>query len=154
MRRVRPLLREHIPARVVSGTRTIRISIDTLANQATIAANGNRNISSRGCRIAGETINPIYLITSNETSVNLVLTEQQENADCPEGHLGATENTARLSHWAAGAEGIDPADPGLHKAGRALLITHNTVTRIDSEPWRIKLDSASCNGRGHRFTVP
>jgi hypothetical protein len=48
---------------VVSGTRTVQISIDTLADQATIAASGEMNISEAAAvGSPGEVINPIYLI--------------------------------------------------------------------------------------------
>jgi hypothetical protein len=117
--------------RVVSGTRTIQISIDTLANQATIAANGNRNISEAGVvGSLGETINPIYLITSNEAGVNYGVNPNNKKMQIvlERTFKALLKTQLGLATGLQVLKAFDPTDPGLHKAGRALLITHNTVT--------------------------
>jgi len=117
--------------RVVSGTRTIRISIDTLADQAKIAANANMNISeAEVVGSLGETINPIYLITSNEASVNYGADPNNKKMQIVLERAFKTLLKTRtgLATGLQVLKAFDPADPGLHKAGRALLMTHNTVT--------------------------
>jgi hypothetical protein len=116
---------------VVSGTRTIRISIDALADQATIAANGDIKISEADAvRSLGETINPIYLVTSNEPGVNYGADPSNKKMQIVLERAFKTL-LATQPGLATGLQvlrAFDPVDPGLHKAGRALLITHATVT--------------------------
>jgi hypothetical protein len=117
--------------RVVSGTRTIRISIDNLADQAPIAANGDMKISeAEAVGPPGDTINPIYLVTSNETGVNYGADPNNKRMQIVLERAFKTLLTTQpgLANGLQVLKAFDPADPGLHKAGRALLITHTAVT--------------------------
>lgn len=117
--------------RVVSGTRTIRISIDALADQATIAANGDRNISEAeavGSLI--ETTNPIYLITSNEAGVNYGADPNNKKIQIvlERAFKALLKAQPGLATGLQVLKAFDTADPELHRAGRALLISHTTIT--------------------------
>jgi Concanavalin A-like lectin/glucanases superfamily len=118
-----------VRGRVLTGIRMILISIDSLADGATIAANGDRKISEvDAVGSPGGAINPIYLVTSdaivsfgddpNHKKMQIVLERPFK---------------ALLNSLSASATGLqvlkafDPADPGLHKTGRALLLTHGTL---------------------------
>ncbi|MEI7993351.1 MAG: LamG domain-containing protein [Methylococcaceae bacterium] len=117
--------------RVVSGTRTIRIGIDTLADSATIAENGDMKISeAEAVGSMGETINSIYLVTSNELGVDygadINNKKMQIVLESVFKKLLVTQ--PGLATGLQVLKAFDPADPGLHEAGRALLMTHTTVT--------------------------
>lgn len=116
--------------RVVSGTRTIRISIDILADQATIAADGNVKIlEAEAVGSLGEAINPIYLVTSNVAGVNYGTNPNNKKMQIVlERAFNAFLKTQPgLATGLQVLKAFDPNDAGLHKAGRAMLITHNTV---------------------------
>jgi hypothetical protein len=115
--------------RVVSGTRTLRIGIDHLADQATIAGNGDQAISEQEAVGApGEAINPIYLITSNAAGVDF-----ETNLSNRQMQIALEQRFNALNALLQGQSGLqvlkafDPNDPGLHRAGRGLLLTHKTI---------------------------
>jgi hypothetical protein len=117
--------------RVVSGTRTIQISIDSLADQATIAASGDMKISeAEAVGPLGEVINPIYLITSNAAGVNYGANPNNKKMQIvlERAFNALLQTQPGLAAGLQVLKAFDPNDPGLHKAGRALLITHSTIT--------------------------
>jgi len=116
---------------VVSGLTTIRIGIDSLADGLSIASDGSVPATEDSAVGAEhEAINPIYLITSNVPAVDYgadpnnkkmqIVLERAFNA------LLATE--AGLATGLQVLKAFDPADTALHKAGRALRLSHTTVT--------------------------
>src|SRR6266542_299279 len=116
--------------RVVSGTRTLRIGLNDLADHATIAASGERNISeAEALGAPGEVINPIYLITSNAPGVNYGADPKNKQMQIQlERAINALlETQPGLAAGLQVVKSFDPADQGLHKAGRALVITHSAI---------------------------
>ena len=116
--------------RVFSGTRTLQISIDALADQATIAADGDMKISeAEAVGSLGEAVNPIYLVTSNVASVNYGADPNNKKMQIVlERAFNALLKTQPgLATGLQVLKAVDPNDQGLHKAARALLITHNTI---------------------------
>jgi hypothetical protein len=115
----------------VTGTRSIRIGVASLANGESIAADGDQRAAEDAVSGApGETINPIYLITTevnanfgvddiNKRKMQLVL-ERPFNRLVE--LLGPT-NTGSLQV----VKSFDPADTGLHKAGRAMALRHPSL---------------------------
>jgi hypothetical protein len=123
--RVEYTLRRH----VVTGTRTLRIGIDHLADQATIAGNGDQAISEKEAVGAlGEIINPIYLVKSNTADVDFGSDPSNRQMQ-----IALEQRFNALNVLLQGQPGLhvlkafDPNDPGLHRAGRALLLTHKTI---------------------------
>jgi hypothetical protein len=97
----------------------------------TIAASGDMQVSEAAAvGPPGGAINPIYLITSNVAGVNYgadpnnkkmqVVLERAFNA--------LLKMQSGLAAGLQVVKAFDPNDPGLHKAGRALLLTHNAIT--------------------------
>jgi len=116
---------------VVSGTRTLTIGLNNLADHATIAASGEMNISeAKAVGSLGEVINPIYLITSNAPGVNYGadLKNKQMQIALERGFNALLKTQPGLAAGLQVVKSFDPADPGLHKAGRALRISHNAIT--------------------------
>ena len=116
---------------VVSGLRTIRIGIDSLADGLGIASDGTTPATEDSAvGTEHEAINPIYLVTSNVAGVDYgadpnnkkmqIVLERAFNS------FLATE--AGVATGLQVLKAFDPADTGLHKAGRALRLTHGTVT--------------------------
>lgn len=110
----------------VAGARTIRIGIASLNNNETIAASGAMNlVEEKVVGKPGETINPIYLITSN-APVNFGADPNNRRMQ-----LGLEQPFNRLVELLAAdaanlqvLKSFDPADAGLHKAGRAMRLRH------------------------------
>ena len=118
--------------RTVSGTRTILISIDALADNQTIAANGDLEINEAAAVGTPESIfNPVYLITSNAAvsfggapnnrRMQIALERPFKRfLDLVQGSGGALNQLSVL-------KGFDPAGPGLHRVGRAIRMGHNVL---------------------------
>jgi hypothetical protein len=116
--------------RVVSGTRTLRISIDRLADQATIADNGDESISEKEAVGApGQAVNPIYLITSNAADVDFGADPSNRQMQIALEHRfnALLQSQTGLADGLQVLKAFDPNDPGLHRVGRALLLTHKTL---------------------------
>jgi hypothetical protein len=114
--------------RVISGTRAIRVSIEDLPDNATIAADGRMNGSEAAAvGSPGEAVNPMYLITSNAAGVNYGADPNNKKMQIV---LEKPFNALLKTGLASGLQVVKafaPNDAGLHKAGRALLITHNAI---------------------------
>jgi hypothetical protein len=116
--------------RTVTGTRTLRIGIQSLADGTTIAADGKLNVTeAEAVGDLGETINEIYLIFHNVPGVNYGADNNNHRMQ-----IGLEKPLNRLLESIAGEDGqleilkaYDPTDAGLHKAGRALRIRHSVV---------------------------
>jgi len=113
----------------VSGTRPLRITVDTLAAGATIAADGSfteAELDASGS-VPSDALNPDYLITPG-LGINFGADpnnkKMQIAAEKPLVTLvklltaaGAVANQLQI------LKAFAPADPALHKVGRALLFT-------------------------------
>ncbi len=115
--------------RVVTGTRVLRISTETLADKATISRDGDGTIAEQDAvGPAGSVINARYLISSNQAGVNYGADPKNKQMQIvlerPFNKL------VQMPGVAAGLQvlkSFDPADAGLHKSGRAMIITHTTL---------------------------
>jgi hypothetical protein len=108
----------------------IRVSIENLPDKATITAGGEMNVSEAAAvGPPAEAINPIYLITSNVAGVNYGAgTNNRKIQVVLERRFNALLKTQPgLASGLQVLKAFDPNDPGLHKAGRALLISHNAI---------------------------
>lgn len=114
--------------RVVGGTRAIRVSIESLPDKATITAGGEMNVSEAAAvGSPGDAINPIYLITSNFAGVDYGADPNNKKMQIV---LEKPFNALLKTGLASGLQVLKafaPNDAGLHKAGRALIITHNAI---------------------------
>jgi hypothetical protein len=115
----------------VTGTRSIRIGVASLANGESIAADGDQRAAEDAVSGApGEAINPIYLITTevnaNFGADSINIRKMQLVLERPFNRLvellGPT-NTGSLQV----VKSFDPADTGLHKAGRAIALRHPSL---------------------------
>lgn len=117
--------------RTVSATRTIRISIENLPNNRTIAGDGDMQIVEAAAVGTPETaFNPIYLITSNapvafgppdSRRMQIVLERPFLRLVKLIQDAGAATNQLRV------LQTFDPASPGLHRVGRAMRLRHNVL---------------------------
>ncbi len=116
----------------VSCTRTILISIETLGNNQTIAANGDMRIDEPAAVGAPETpFNPIFLITSNaDVTFGAPPNNRRMQIALEKPFLrllqlirdrGAATNQLQI------LQAFDPASPGLHAVGRAMRFRHNVL---------------------------
>lgn len=109
----------------VTGTRTIQIGIESLADGSALPSNDETAAVGK----PEAAFNPIYLISHNVTGVNY-------GAD-PNNHkmqIALEKPLNQLLNILAGSvnglqilKAYDPADAGLHKVGRALRLQHTTV---------------------------
>ncbi|HKO43857.1 MAG TPA: LamG domain-containing protein [Pyrinomonadaceae bacterium] len=115
--------------RTVACTRTLLISVETLANNQTIAANGDMQITEAAAVGSPEAVfNPIYLITSNapvnfgaapnNKRMQLVLEKPFMRLLALLQSIGAVTNQLQV------LQAFDPAGPGLHRVGRAMRFSH------------------------------
>lgn len=117
--------------RTVNGTRTLRIDIDTLAEGTSIAADGTLGATEdQAVGPAGDPPNPIYLVTTNIAGVDygadpnnkkmlIVLEKPFLRLTAAPGVLPGLQVV----------KAFDPASTtGRHRVGRALLLTHATMT--------------------------
>jgi hypothetical protein len=114
--------------RTVSCTRTIVISLESLANNQTIAVNGDTQITEAAAIGTPETVfNPIYLITStanvvfgapNTRKMQIVLERPFRRLLELLVSSGVATNQLQV------LQAFDPGGPGLHRVGRALRLRH------------------------------
>jgi Concanavalin A-like lectin/glucanases superfamily len=116
----------------VACTRTIFIGIETLANNQTIAVNGDMRMTERDAVGTPETpFNPIYLITTNANVTfgapanNKRMQIQLERPFLRLLALLQSLGVATLQLQVLQA--FDPADAGLHKVGRAIRFSHSVL---------------------------
>lgn len=116
--------------RTVTGTRSVMIGVASLANGESIAADGDLRASEEAVSGApGEAVNPIYLITSEVNAnfgTNTNNRRMQVALERPFNRLVellGTINTGSLKV----IKSFDPADSGLHKAGRAMVLRHPSL---------------------------
>ncbi len=115
--------------RTVTGTRTLRIGIESLADGVAIAADGTKGLSEAEAVGTEETFNPVYLITHNVAGVNYGSDPKNQQMQ-----IGLEKPLNRLITLLAGSlnglqiiKAYDPAVPGLHRVGRALRLRHSVV---------------------------
>ncbi len=115
--------------RTVTGTRTLRIGIESLADGVAIAADGTKGITEAEAVGTEETFNPIFLITHNVVGVNYGSDPQNQQMQ-----IGLEKPLNRLIALLAGSlnglqiiKAYDPAASGLHRVGRALRLRHSAV---------------------------
>jgi Concanavalin A-like lectin/glucanases superfamily len=116
---------------VVSGLRTIRIGIDSLADGLSIASDGRTPVSEESAvGTEREAINPIYLVTSNVAGVNYGADPNNKKMQIvlERAFNSFLATQPGLATGLRVLKAFDPNDTGLHKAGRALRLTHTTVT--------------------------
>jgi concanavalin A-like lectin/glucanase superfamily protein len=114
--------------RVVTGTLRIRIDMDAVAGS--ITRDGDRNaLESTVSGVLRVPVKPIYLVTSNAAGVNF-----GANANNQKMHVALQRTFDTLLRRNAGlaagltvVKAFDPNDPGLHAAGRAILLTHGAI---------------------------
>lgn len=118
--------------RTVAGTRTIRISIEQLQSEETIAADGNMNVLEAQASGAPEQdFDPIYLITHDaglDYGTNPDNKRMQIVLEKPLNRL--VELLTRLGKPPRELDVLLAYQPGssdLHEVGRALLIRHSTL---------------------------
>lgn len=114
--------------RTVSCTRTIVISIESLANNQTIAVNGDMQMTEAAAVGTSEPVfNPVYLITStanvlfgaaNTRRMQIVLERPFKRLLELLVSSGAATNQLQV------LQAFDPGGPGLHRVGRAIRLRH------------------------------
>lgn len=115
--------------RTVSGTRTIQISIDALADNQTIAANGDMEIVEAGAVGTAEAVfNPVYLITSNaNVSFGAAANNRRMQIALERPFkrlLELIQSSGAATNQLSVLQTFDPAGPGLHRVGRAMRMGH------------------------------
>ncbi len=119
--------------RTVTGTRAIRIGIASLANNESIAANGDRKMTETAAvGGVGTPPDPRYLISFSDpdvdTSANANNQLMQIAAERPLRRLLAlVKPLAPAGQKLVIVKSYDPLDAGLHKAGRALRLRHTAI---------------------------
>jgi Concanavalin A-like lectin/glucanases superfamily len=115
--------------KTVTGTRTLQITVDSLTDGQAITADGDLTATeSATVSDPGPALNPAYLITPNITvnfggDPNNKLTQIVVEKPLLQlltllTAVGAAPNNLQI------LKSFDPADPGLHKVGRAIRLSH------------------------------
>jgi hypothetical protein len=74
-------------------------------------------------------INPIYLVTSNIAGVTYGANPNNKRISIPlEGPLNALAGAPGVAAGLQVVKAFDPADAGLHRSARAILLTHSTLS--------------------------
>ncbi|MCP4259938.1 MAG: LamG domain-containing protein [Planctomycetes bacterium] len=124
--------------RTVTGTRIIRISIESLGNNATISQNGKMKIDEADAvDIHEDDMDEIYLINYDSSSIFGVNPDYGANPNNRRMQivlekslnilLQIINSLAQITDLQI-LKAYDPTDTGLYKVGRALLLRHNTIS--------------------------
>ncbi len=116
----------------VSGTRTILINIESLADGETIAANGDTRISEAAAAGTPEAVlNPTYLVTSNaDVSFGAAANNRRMQIVLEKPFLrlvALLESIGAATNQLSVLKAFDPADAGLHGVARAIRFGHNVL---------------------------
>jgi hypothetical protein len=120
---------EHtLDRRTATGTRELTFTIDQLADGQTIAGDGTRAAVEADVSGSPERVNEIYLVTPalpfnfgadpNHKRMQIVLEKPLIRLAALIGKAGAPAANLEVLKC------FDPADPGLHRAGRAIRLRH------------------------------
>jgi hypothetical protein len=120
---------EHtLERRTATGTRALTFTIDQLGDGQSIAADGTRAAVEADVSGAPESVNPIYLVTpplalnfgadANHKRMQIALEKPLIRLADLVGKAGAPAANLEV------LKSFDPADAGLHQAGRAIRLRH------------------------------
>lgn len=112
----------------VACTRTILISIEALGNNQTITVDGDMNASEAEAVGTPEAVfNPVYLITSTANVTFGPPPNRRMQVALERPFRSLLESIGEPTIQLRVLQAFDPADPGLHKVGRAIRFRHNTL---------------------------